>query len=483
MTVEKALEKRILVLDGGLGTMIQCEGLAEEDFRGAEFSASAMPLKGCNDLLVLTAPHIIEKIHAAYLAAGADIISTDTFNANAISLADYGIESEVRRINREAARLARRVADRFTAATPEKSRFVAGSVGPTNRMASMPSDFLNLAARAVTFDELAATCAEQMRGLVEGGADLLLIETAFDTLNAKAALYAADQVRKEFSTEIPVIVSGTLTDAGRTLSAQTVEAFYLSIAHARPLAAGLNCGFGARQLHPFLARLAAVAKCRVSAHPNAGLPNATGGYDETPETFAAEMEKYLREGLLNVVGGCCGTTPEHIALLAARVDGYAPRPFSVLQDEATLCGLEPLRIEGEVKISHKLNATENQEFAEMLHGGRYEEALALAGSEVAGGAQLLNIWVESGEEGSSSAETMTRLLNTLTFDPEVARVPFMIGSSEWLAVEAGLKSLQGRSLVDTRALGEDEAEYLRRAEIARRYGAALPYFNFVDHSS
>jgi len=475
MKIEEALEKRILVLDGGMGTMIQREELVEEDFRGAEFSASAVPLKGCNDVLVLTAPHVIEKIHEAYLAAGADIISTDTFNANAISLADYGIQGEVRRINREAAQLARRVAGRFTAAEPGKPRFVAGSVGPTNRMASMPSDFLDLAARAITFDELAAAYVEQMRGLVEGGADLLLIETAFDTLNAKAAIYAVSRIRKEFSAEIPVVVSGTLTDSGRTLSAQTVEAFYLSVAHARPLAVGLNCGFGARQLHPFLARLAAVAECRISVHPNAGLPNAAGGYDETSETFAAEMEEYLREGLLNMVGGCCGTTPEHIAALAARVDRHAPHPFSALRDEATLCGLEPLRIEGEMKVSHKLNVAKNQEFAEMLRGGRYEEALALAGSEISGGAQLLNIWVEDGTEGSSPAETMTKLLNTLTFDPEVARVPFIIGSSEWPAVEAGLKCLQGRSLVHPRALGEEKTEYLRRREIALQYGAVVPY--------
>ena len=441
--IEKEIEKRILVLDGGLGTMIQRERLSEEDFRGAEFSASALPLRGCNDVLTLTAPHVVEKIHEAYLAAGADIISTNTFNANAISLADYGLQEEVRRINREAAQLARRMADRFTATEAEKPRFVAGSIGPTGRMASMPSDFLDLAARAVTFDELVLACVEQVRGLMEGGADLLLVETAFDTLNAKAALYAIAQVREEFLAEIPVVVSGTLTDSGRTLSAQTVEAFYLSVAHARPLAVGLNCGFGARQLHPFLARLAAVARCGVSAHPNAGLPNAKGGYDETPEMFAAEMEKYLQEGLLNIVGGCCGTTPAHTAALSARVGGYAPRPFSAPPFEAMICGLEPLQLPEEgVKIGHNLNAAKNPVFAGMLRGGRYEEALALAGNEIADGAQVLDIWVEEGAEGSSSAETMTQLLNTLTFDPGIARVPFMIGASEWPAVEAGLKCLQ-----------------------------------------
>ena len=344
-TLYEQLNRRILLLDGGFGTMVQGYGLQEEDYRGERFRDWTVLLKGCNDLLVLTRPEIVGEIHRKYLQAGADIIETDSFNANAVSLADYRLEGYAYEISKAAAAVARSAADEFTARNPQKPRFVAGSMGPTNRTASMSADVANPAAREVTFRQLAEAYADQARGLVDGGADILLVETVFDTLNAKAALYAIDTLCAELGRAIPVMVSGTLADAsGRTLSGQTVEAFAASVSHARLLSVGLNCAYGAKQLLPYLERLAAVAETRISAHPNAGLPNVMGGYDETPQMFAEDVGEYLRRGLVNIVGGCCGTTPAHIFELSKIAGNYEPRPVPEPKHITTLSGLELLRI-------------------------------------------------------------------------------------------------------------------------------------------
>ncbi len=474
--------RRILVLDGGLGTMVQGFGLGEEDYRGEAFRDWAVPLKGCNDVLPVTAPQVIGRIHEAYLAAGADIISTDTFNANAVSLADYGLEGEVRRLNREAAALARRTADRFTLENPSKPRFVAGSIGPTNRTASMSADVNNPAAREVTFDDLAAAYAEQVRGLLDGGVDIFLVETIFDVLNAKAAVFAVEQVCRERGVQRPLMLSGTLTDAsGRTLSGQTVEAFWISLAHARPFSIGLNCAFGARQLMPYVERLSRVAECRISAHPNAGLPNVMGGYDETPQMFADEVERYMREGLVNIVGGCCGTTPAHIAAVARAAARYAPRPLPEPRRETVLSGLEPLRIVPEanfVNVGERTNVAGSAKFRKMIREERWEEAVAVARSQVEAGAQVVDVCMDDGLIDGAAA--MTRFLNLAMSEPEIARVPFMIDSSKWEVLEAGLKCTQGKSVVNSISLKEGEAEFLRRAELVRCYGAAAVVMLFDE---
>ena len=362
-TLHALLARRILLLDGGFGTMVQGYGLQEEAYRGERFRTWDVQLKGCNDLLALTRPEVVREIHEKYLQAGADIIETDSFNANAVSLADYRLEAFAYEMSRAAAEVAREAADAFTARNPQKPRFVAGSMGPTNRTASMSADVANPAAREVTFRQLVDAYTEQARGLMDGGADILLVETVFDTLNAKAALYAIDRLCEERGRRIPVMVSGTLADAsGRTLSGQTVEAFAASVSHARLLSVGLNCAYGARQLMPYLERLAAVAETRISAHPNAGLPNVMGGYDETPEMFAEDVGEYMRRGLVNIVGGCCGTTPAHIFELAKIVDRYTPRPLPEPRHVTTLSGLEPLR--GELRP-----AAENGLFPGSEEGG------------------------------------------------------------------------------------------------------------------
>ncbi|MDR0511322.1 MAG: methionine synthase [Rikenellaceae bacterium] len=470
------LDDRILILDGGLGTMVQRSGPTERDFRGELFADHPIPLRGCNDILVLTSPQIISNIHEAYLAAGADIISTDTFNANAVSLADYGLENYARRINFAATKLARTAADSFS--TKEKPRFVAGSLGPTSRTASMSADVDNPAAREVTFDELVAAYTPQIEGMVEGGADLFIVETVFDTLNAKAALLAIGRS----GCGLPVIVSGTLSDSsGRTLSGQTVEAFYYSVAHANLLAVGLNCGFGARQLYPYLSRLADVARCRVSCHPNAGLPNISGEYDESPAMMAADVENYLRDGLVNIIGGCCGTTPEHIAAVAAISCRYKPRKRPTEDHITTLCGLEPLRIAPEsnfVNVGERSNVAGSARFAKMIREGRYEEAVAVAREQVEAGAQIVDVCMDDGL--IDGAQAMSRFLNLAMAEPEVARAPMMIDSSKWEVIEAGLKCVQGKSIVNSISLKEGEEEFLRRARLLRDYGAAAVVMLFDE---
>ena len=477
-----ALQERILLLDGGFGTMVQRYGLSEADYRGERFRELPGQLRGCNDLLNLTRPDIIREIHTRYLQAGADLITTNSFNANAISLTDYGISDLAREIARAAASIARAAADEYTQRNPSKPRFVAGSMGPTNRTASMSADVSDPAAREVTFSQLAEAYGEQARGLVEGGADVLLIETVFDTLNAKAALYAVDRLGEELGRQLPVMVSGTLADAsGRTLSGQTVEAFWVSVSHARLLSVGLNCAYGARQMLPYLERLAAVAEVRVSAHPNAGLPNVMGGYDETPEMFAANVEEYLRRGLLNIVGGCCGTTPEHIFELSKIVGRYAPRPLPAPRHETVLSGLEPLRIVPEanfINVGERTNVAGSARFARLIREHNYEEALSVARAQVEAGAQIVDVCMDDGL--IDGVEAMRTFLNLMASEPEIARVATMIDSSKWEVLRTGLEVTQGKSVVNSISLKEGEESFLRRAREIHRYGAAVVVMLFDE---
>lgn len=477
-----ALQERILLLDGGFGTMVQRYGLSEADYRGERFRELPGQLRGCNDLLNLTRPDIIREIHTRYLQAGADLITTNSFNANAISLADYGISDLAREIASAAASIARAAADEYTQRNPSKPRFVAGSMGPTNRTASMSADVSDPAAREVTFSQLAEAYGEQARGLVEGGADVLLIETVFDTLNAKAALYAVDRLGEELGRQLPVMVSGTLADAsGRTLSGQTVEAFWVSVSHARLLSVGLNCAYGARQMLPYLERLAAVAEVRVSAHPNAGLPNVMGGYDETPEMFAADVEEYLRRGLLNIVGGCCGTTPEHIFELSKIVGRYAPRPLPAPRHETVLSGMEPLRIVPEanfINVGERTNVAGSARFARLIREHNYEEALSVARAQVEAGAQIVDVCMDDGL--IDGVEAMRTFLNLMASEPEIARVPTMIDSSKWEVLRTGLEVTQGKSVVNSISLKEGEESFLRRAREIHRYGAAVVVMLFDE---
>lgn len=485
-SIHEALSGRILVLDGAMGTMVQRHGLGEEDFRGKRFASWPIPLKGCNDILVLTRPDVISGIHEAYLAAGADIISTDSFNANAVSMADYGLEGHVGEIALQAATLARRAADKFTAQDPSRPRFVAGSMGPTNRTAALSANVDDPAARDVTFEQLADAYYEQARGLVEGGADVLLVETIFDTLNAKAALFAISRLGDERGAKIPIMASGTIADiSGRTLSGQTVEAFHASLAHGGGgnglLSIGLNCAFGARQMRPYLERLAAVAGCRISAHPNAGLPNLAGGYDETPEMFAADIEEYLRRGIVNIVGGCCGTTPEHIRLVSALVSKYSPRPVPAPRHTTVLAGLEPLAVTPEsnfINIGERANVAGSAKFARLVREGGWDEAVGTARDQVPQGAQVVDVCMDDGMIDGPAA--MTRFLNMASAEPELARVPLMIDSSSWDVLEAGLRCTQGKSIVNSISLKEGPEEFLRRARLVRRYGAAAVVMLFDE---
>ena len=473
-----ALSERILLLDGGFGTMMQRNGFGEAEYRGELFADFPRPLKGCGDVLCLTQPEAVSAIHEQYLRAGADIITCNSFNANSISLSEYGLSPYAREIAKTAARLARTVADRYTAQNPAKPRFVAGSVGPTNRTASLSADVENPAAREITFRRLVTAYRAQIEGLVEGGADLILIETVFDTLNCKAALYAIE----EAGVTLPVMVSATLADrSGRTLSGQTVEAFVASVSHANLLTVGLNCGFGAKDLKPYIERLAKVAPCRISAHPNAGLPNLTGGYDETPQEFASVIRTYLEEGLLNIVGGCCGTTPEHIFELQKIVGDYAPRPLTEATPVTRLSGLEPLEITPDknfINVGERTNVAGSAKFARLIREKQYEEALTVARQQVEAGAQVIDVCMDDGMiEG---VEAMRTFLALAASEPEIARVPVMIDSSRWEVIEAGLELTQGRSIVNSISLKEGEEAFLEKARKIRRYGAAAVVMLFDE---
>ena len=462
--------------------MVQRYGLTEAEYRGERFNDWPVPLKGCNDLLALTRPDVLREIHEKYLAAGADIVTTDSFNANAVSLADYRLEDFAREIACAAARIARETADVCTARNPQRPRFVAGSIGPTNRTASMSADVADPAAREVTFRQLVDAYTEQVEGLLEGGVDILLVETVFDTLNAKAALYAIDRIAERTGRRTPVMVSGTLADtSGRTLSGQTVEAFCASVAHADLLSVGLNCAYGAKQLLPYLERLAAVAPVRVSAHPNAGLPNVMGGYDETPAMFAEDVGEYLQRGLVNIVGGCCGTTPEHIFELHKIIGDYTPRPLPAPRRETVLCGLEPLRIIPEanfINVGERTNVAGSARFARLIREGNYDEALSVARAQVEAGAQIIDVCMDDGLIDGPKA--MRTFLNLIASEPEIARVPTMIDSSDWATLVAGLEATQGKAVVNSISLKEGETVFLERAREIRRYGAAVVVMLFDE---
>ena len=475
------LRQRLLILDGAMGTMIQRYPLTEEDFRGTRFADHPKPLRGNNDLLSLTRPDIIKGIHAEYFAAGADMVETNTFSGTTIAQADYGLEHVVYELNYESARLAREAADEYS--TPEKPRFVAGAVGPTNRTASLSPDVNCPGFRAVTFDELATAYLEQVRGLVDGGVDTLLIETIFDTLNAKAALYAVQKFFDDGGRVVPLMISGTITDAsGRTLSGQTVEAFWNSIRHLPLLSVGLNCALGADQLRQYVQELSRISDVHISAYPNAGLPNAFGGYDESAEEFAALVEEYLKEGIVTVVGGCCGTTPQHIAELTKLAERYKPRQLPAEIAVAThLSGLEPFAIKPEslfVNVGERCNVTGSRAFARLIRTGAYEEALAVARVQVEEGAQVLDVNMDEGMLDSEQA--MTTFLHLIASEPDIARVPVMIDSSKWSVLEAGLKCVQGKSIVNSISLKEGEELFLQRARTVRQYGAAMVVMAFDE---
>ena len=479
------LEKRILVLDGAMGTMIQRHKLTEADYRGSRFADVANLQKGNNDLLVLTQPEIIYQIHCQYLAAGADIIETNTFNAQRISMEDYGMSGYVRELNLEAARLARKAADKFTAENPGKPRFVAGAIGPTNKTASMSPDVNNPAYRAVTFDMLVEAYKEQMLALIEGGVDALLIETIFDTLNAKAAIFAAEEAMRELGKRVELMISATVADAsGRTLSGQTIGAFLTSIGHADVLSVGLNCSFGAKDLKPYLHEIAANASCFVSAYPNAGLPNQFGEYDESPEMMAAQVKEYFDERLVNIIGGCCGTTPEHIAAYQQLVKNADLRTAK-RNDEPTgslyLSGLEQLEIRKNslfVNIGERCNVAGSRKFLRLINEKKYDEALSIARAQVDDGAQILDVNMD--DAMLESKQEMVTFLNYVASEPEISKIPIMIDSSKWEVIEAGLKCIQGKCVVNSISLKEGEADFIEKARKVRAYGAAVVVMAFDE---
>ena len=480
--LEALLAERILVLDGAMGTMIQGLRLDEAGYRGERFRAWPSELRGNNDLLVLTQPARIRDIHAQYLDAGADIIETNTFNSTAVSLVDYGMQELARELNVAAARLAKDVAREWEAKDPSRPRFVAGVLGPTSKTASISPDVNDPGFRAVTFDALVAAYAEALEGLIEGGVDLVLVETIFDTLNAKAALFAIESAFEARGMRLPVIVSGTITDAsGRTLSGQTTEAFYNSVRHARPLAVGLNCALGAKELRAYVEELSKVAETHVSCHPNAGLPNAFGEYDDTPDSMALQIGEWARNGWLNIVGGCCGTTPAHIRAIAGAVRGVPPRPLPALPKKLRLSGLEPFNVgEGSlfVNVGERTNVTGSKAFARLILAGNYSEALSVARQQVENGAQVIDVNMD--EAMLDSEKAMVTFLNLVAVEPDIARVPVMIDSSKWSVIEAGLKCVQGKSVVNSISLKEGEDEFLRQARLCRKYGAAMVVMAFDE---
>ena len=480
--LQQALQQRILILDGGMGTMIQSYKLEEADYRGARFADWPSDVKGNNDLLLLSRPDVIAEIEKAYLDAGADILETNTFNATQVSQADYGMESLVYELNLEGARVARRVADAKTLETPDKPRFVAGVLGPTSRTCSLSPDVNNPGYRNVTFDELVTNYVEATRGLIEGGADLILIETIFDTLNAKAAIFAVQEVFEQQGFELPIMISGTITDAsGRTLSGQTTEAFWNSISHAKPISVGLNCALGAKELRPYLEELASKADTFVSAHPNAGLPNAFGEYDESPAEMAMVVEEFAASGFLNIVGGCCGTTPAHIQAISDAVAKYAPRAIPDIPKACRLSGLEPFTIDRNslfVNVGERTNITGSARFARLIREDNYTEALEVALQQVEAGAQIIDINMDEGMLDSKAA--MVTFLNLIAGEPDISRVPIMIDSSKWEVIEAGLKCIQGKGIVNSISMKEGVEQFKHHAKLCKRYGAAVVVMAFDE---
>jgi len=480
--LERALADRILIIDGAMGTMIQDYSLTEQDYRGDRFAGHSVDLKGNNDLLSLTRPDIIRDIHLEYLAAGADIIETNSFNATSVAQDDYGLGSIVAELNLAAAQLARAAADSVTAQQPDKPRFVAGVLGPTPRTASISPDVNDPAARNVTFERLAADYAVATRALIEGGVDLLLIETIFDTLNAKAAIYAIKGVLEEMGRELPLMISVTFPDiSGRVLSGQSPEAFWNAIAHARPLIVGTNCGRRFKEIRPFAEELANAADCYFSGHFNAGLPNAFGEYDETPFDMADELRDFAQRGFLNLVGGCCGTTPDHIRAIAAAVEGVAPRAIPSIEPACRLSGLEPFNITADslfVNVGERCNVTGSARFKRLILEDDYETALQVAREQVDNGAQVIDINMDEGMLDSEAA--MVTFLNLIASEPDISRVPIMVDSSKWSVIEAGLRCIQGKPIVNSISLKEGEAEFIEKARLCQRYGAAVVVMAFDE---
>lgn len=482
VNLNEIAKNRVLVLDGAMGTMIQRYKLHEQDYRGQRFENHHSDLKGNNDLLSLTKPEIVEAIHRAYLEAGADIIETNTFNGTRISQSDYHLEDFAYEINVESAKIAKRVAQEFTAKNPNKPRFVAGAIGPTNKTASISPDVNNPGFRAITFDELVANYYEQASGLIDGGADILLVETVFDTLNCKAALFAIQNLKEERSSDIPVMVSGTITDAsGRTLSGQTAEAFYISIAHANLFSVGLNCALGAKELRPHLEDLSQIADCLISAYPNAGLPNELGGYDQSPEEMREYIREFVASGLVNIIGGCCGTTPDHIKAMADAVENMSPRKIPAKKMFSTYAGLEPLIVREDlnfINIGERTNVTGSRKFAKLIAENKYSEALSVALQQVESGAQIIDINMDEGL--LDSKEAMKTFLNLVMSEPDIAKVPIMIDSSKFEVIENGLKCVQGKCIVNSISMKEGEAEFRRQANLLRKYGAAAVVMAFDE---
>lgn len=478
----RRLNQQILILDGAMGTMIQARKLKSADFHGERFAQHPTDLTGNNDLLCLTQPDIISDIHRAYLAAGADIIETNTFNSTAVSQADYQLEEIVHELNYVAARLAREAADEFSAQTPDKPRFVAGVLGPTSRTCSISPDVNDPGARNITFDGLVQNYTVAIDGLVKGGADILLIETIFDTLNAKAAVFAVSDYFERNDCKLPIMISGTITDAsGRTLSGQTTEAFYNSLAHAQPLSIGLNCALGAAELRPYMQELSRVASCHVSAHPNAGLPNEFGEYDQSAEEMATIVADFAASGFINIIGGCCGTTPEHIRRIVEVVAQHKPRSIPDIEPACRLSGLEPFNIRSDslfVNVGERCNVTGSARFKKLIVNDDYSTALEVALEQVENGAQVIDINMDEGMLDAEKA--MVRFLNLIAGEPDIAKVPIMVDSSKWSVIEAGLKCIQGKPIVNSISLKEGEEEFIRHATLCRRYGAAVVVMAFDE---
>lgn len=480
--LRELIAQRILILDGAMGTMIQGYNLGEADFRGKQFSNHPCDVKGNNDLLSLTQPQIIEEIHRKFLEVGVDIIETNTFNSNAVSMADYQMQSQVYALNLASTQIARRAADDFTKKTPQKPRFVAGAIGPTNKTASMSPDVNRPSFRSISFDELVSAYNEQIKGLVEGGVDTLLIETVFDTLNCKAAIFAVQDYFEKTGKSLPLMISGTITDAsGRTLSGQTPEAFWISIAHANPLSVGLNCALGAPQMKPYIEMLSRSVPCPISCYPNAGLPNAFGQYDHTPEFMAGVLKDFAKEGFLNIVGGCCGTTPEHLKKIVQAMEGMPPRKIPEAPAYPQFSGLEPFVIRPEtnfVNVGERTNVTGSSQFAKLILNGDFEAALKVARQQVEDGAQMIDVNMD--EAMLDSEKSMTTFLHLIAAEPDIARVPIMIDSSKWSVIEAGLKCIQGKGIVNSISLKDGEQVFKERARKVRRFGAAAIVMAFDE---
>ncbi|MEM7466694.1 MAG: methionine synthase, partial [Pseudomonadota bacterium] len=476
-----ALKQRVLILDGAMGTMIQELNLGEADFRGDRFESHPSPLQGNNDLLNLSNPQHICAIHERFVCAGADILETNTFNSTSIAQADYGMEALAYELNLTGAKLARQVADEFTAAH-DRQIFVCGGVGPTNRTASVSPDVNDPGYRNVSFEELATAYQDAVRGLLDGGVDVLLVETIFDTLNAKAALFAIDTVFEERGEQVPIMISGTITDrSGRTLTGQTTTAFWYSVRHAEPLSIGLNCALGAADMRPYVEELHRNADTLISVYPNAGLPNEFGEYDETPEEMATIIKEFAAAGFLNIVGGCCGTTPEHIAAIKDVVSQYPPRQQPTLKTHCRLSGLEPLNVDdttGFINVGERTNVTGSPKFANLIKQNDLETAVDVARQQVENGAQVIDINMDEGMLDSEAL--MTKFVNLIASDPDISRVPFMIDSSKWSVIEAGLRCMQGKGIVNSISLKNGEEEFLAQARLVRRYGAAVVVMAFDE---